>query len=197
MIFKQSGLSQAGFGKVLGKSQGLISDILNNRSNISGDMIQLLGYKMNVNLDYLLHGKQPMYRFKRPKETFHVPIIADIPAGPWQYWIDSYAAGAGDDYVAAPDVKGKNLFAVRVDGDSMEPVLFEGDILVIDPHKEYRHGLAVVRHHWGYKIRNVYKQNERRYYLCPQNSTYESEEITADNETRIYVPVKVISMRDI
>ena len=105
--------------------------------------------------------------------------------------------GAAESWISVDGIKGENLFAIKVKGDSMEPVLFDGDILVINPYKVFRHGLAVVRHHWGFKIRNVFKKSDRKYYLCPQNSKYAAEEITADNETRVYIPVKVISMRDI
>jgi len=206
MVFKSTGLSQSEFGKVLGKSQNLISSILNNKRSISGDMIQLLWFKFRVNPEFILHGQRPMF-IEKFDINRRIPIIADIPAGDWREWFDSYAAVAGDDYIAAPEVKGDNLFAIRVIGDSMEPLLFEGDILVIDPHKEFMHGLAVVRHNWEYKIRDVERRNakigylhqrsERKYHLCPQNKKYPAEEITSGNETKIYVPVKVISLRDI
>lgn len=196
MIFKSTGLTQAEFGKSLGKSQKLISAILNNRSNISGDMIQLLFYKFKVNPNYLLKGEKPMF-IEKMDINRRIPIIADIPAGDWRHWFDSYAAGAGDDYIAVPNLKGNNLFAIRVVGDSMEPLLFKGDILILDPQKQYRNGLAVVRHDWGYKIRNVYRRGKNTYYLCPQNSKHESKEIVANNETKVYIPVKVISMKDL
>jgi len=194
----RSAKGQNEIADTLGITKAGISNIETGRAKLTRSNILTLSRVYNLNPDWLLYGYNPKFLDKPEPEVSLIPVIADIPAGPWEFWLDSYAPGAGDDYLAVPpDMRGKNLFAVRVDGDSMEPVLFDGDILIIDPHKKYRHGLAVVRHHWGYKIRNVYKQNERRYYLCPQNSKYESEEITADNETRIYVPVKVISMRDI
>ena len=196
MVFKSTGLSQVEFGKVLGKSQNQISAILNNRSNVSGDMIQLLRYKFQVNPEFLLRGQRPMF-IEKFDINRRIPIIADIPAGEVKHWFDGYAAGAGDDYIAVPDLDGNNLFAVRVEGDSMEPLLYKGDILVIDPHKKFIHGIGVVRHQEGYTIKRVIKRGEGKYLLCPQNPAYKEQEITADNETRIYVPVKVISLRDI
>ena len=196
MVFESSGLTQVEFGRQIGKSQNLISDILNDRCNVSGDMIQLLRYKLNVNPDFLLKGSTPIF-LKKDIDDLRIPVIADIPAGPWEDWIDSYAPGAGDDFLVCPDVHGKNLFAVRVKGDSMKPELAEGDILVIDPHKKFESGIAVVRHHWGYRIRNVKKITRDRWFLWPLNPAHESLEITPDNDTRLYVPVKMVSMRDI
>jgi len=73
----------------------------------------------------------------------------------------------------APDVSGKNLFGIRVTGESMEPTLYDGDILIINPHKKFTRGLAVVRHHWGYKIRNVHKRGNNSYTLAPVNPAYD------------------------
>jgi len=206
-VRKKLNLTQSQLAEILGTTHSNISHLESGKHLLSQVYLAPLELKLNVNMRYILHGEKPIFHKKKEENKQFIPVIADIPAGPWQQWIDSYAAGAGDDYVAASNVKGSNLFAIRVIGDSMEPLLFEGDILVIDPHKEFTHGLAVVRHNWEYKIRDVeerkarigyvHRRSERKYYLCPQNKKYDAEEITADNETRIYVPVKVISMRDI
>jgi len=197
MVFKASRLTQAEFGNKLGKSQNHISRILNGKRNISAEMIKLLRYEMNVNPRFLLHGETPMFLPVKIEASRIVPIIADIPAGDWRFWLDSYAAGAGDDYVSCPDIPGENLFAVRVEGDSMEPKLVAGDILVIDPHRKFDGGIAVVRHDEGYKIRHVRKIGRKRYLLCPFNSAYKDEEIEPGPDTQFYVPVKKISVSDI
>jgi len=196
MIYKSTGLTQAEFGARIGKSQRLISDILNDHRNVSADMIQLLHYKLNVNVNFLLKGETPMFLPKEIRQDMLIPLIADIPAGPWEAWIDSYAPGAGEDYVSCPELRGENLFAIRVDGDSMMPQLHPGDILVIDPHRRFTSGIAAVRHHWGYKIRNVHRAGEKL-LLYPLNPAYKPEEIAPDDNTRLYVPVKVLSVRDI
>jgi len=97
MIFKSTRLTQAEFGKRLGKSHQLISAIFNNRSSVSGDIIQLLRYEFHVNPDYLLHGRTPMFIEKMELKR-RIPIIADIPAGEVKFWFDSYAAGGGTVY---------------------------------------------------------------------------------------------------
>jgi len=196
MVFKSTGKTQSEFGRILGKSPNLISSILNNKRNVSGDMIQLLRYKLNVNPNFILEGRRPMF-IEKFDINRRIPVIADIPAGPWRYWYDSYAAGSGDDYLVCPDLKGTNLFAIRVDGDSMEPELKKGDVLIINPNLEFSHGIAVVRHFKGYKIRIVSKKTAKNYLLTPLNNKYPEELIIVDKETRFYVPVKIISMRDI
>ena len=134
---------------------------------------------------------------KKTELNRRIPIIADIPAGEWRHWYDAYAAGVGDDYISVPYLKGEDLFALRVYGDSMEPTLHEGDILIIDPNKTFRKGIAIVRHNKKYCVRNVHKLSSKKYLLISHNLKYEDEEITVDNYTKLFVPIKVISMRDL
>jgi len=193
LIFKSLKLTQAEFGRRLGKSQRLISAILNNKRSVSGDMIQLLRYKFHVNPDYLLHGKDPIFIEKMELKR-RIPIIADIPAGECHYWFDAYSAGAGDDYISVPNLDGDNLFAVRVEDDSMEPTLRKEDILIIDPHKQFKRGLGVVRLHDGYTIKNV-RRYDNALTLIPVNPAYDEQVIEVDEDIFLYVPVRVVSIR--
>ncbi|MFC1692638.1 XRE family transcriptional regulator [Candidatus Latescibacterota bacterium] len=191
-------LTQLQLAKLLGTTQSNLSKIEKGEHALGSVYLSLLETKLNVNMKWLLHGKKPIFLEKTDQKVFLIPIISDIPAGPWGEWIDSYIQEISDSYVAIPqDLRGKRLIAIRIDDDSMEPLLHKSEILIIDLHKKIRDGLAVVRHHWGHKIRNVYKKSRRKYYLYPQNSKYKVEEITADNDTHFYVPVKVISVRDV
>ena len=197
MIFDSLGLKQKEFGERLGLSQSQISTILGGKSNVSGPTIQLLWHNFRVNPDFILHGSSPMFLPPKIEARRIIPIIADIAAGDWKYWYDSYAAGAGDDYVSCPDITGDHLFAVRVEGDSMEPKLVAGDILIIDPELKFDGGIAVVRHDEGFKIRFVRKLSKDRYLLRPLNPAHPDKEITPGADTRFYVPVKKISLSDI
>ena len=48
-----------------------------------------------------------------------------------------------EDYVYS-DIKGRNLFALRVENDSMEPIFHPGDIIIINPNIEPRTGDYVI-----------------------------------------------------
>lgn len=193
-VFTESGLTQKEFAGRLGKSQNQISAILNDRSNVSGDMIQLLRYKFNVNPEFMLHGTKPIF-LKPQVEGPVIPLLATIPLGEWHVWLDSHIYEHAIKYIVVPGVQGENLFAVQVSGDSMEPRLYEGDILVIDPHLKFKSGIAVVRHEEDYKIRTVHRLRDR-WLLVPLNDTYEITEISSSPDPQLYVPVKLICIRD-
>jgi phage repressor protein C with HTH and peptisase S24 domain len=47
------------------------------------------------------------------------------------------------------DVKGKHVFAIRVEGDSMVPDLHPGDVLVINPERaftNFKGGIGVMKY---------------------------------------------------
>lgn len=200
-IFEATGLTQKEFGGRLGLSQNQVSTILTGKSSLSVPVLNLLKHEYGVDPNFIFKGQLPMFLEGREYKCFrHIPIIASIPAGDWEQWIDSYSPGVGDGYIDLSDVKGNNLFAVRVKGDSMEPSLVKGDILVINPNKEFSKGLAVVRHdfndEFAYKIRMVRKHGNT-YILTPINPRYDELCLTPNQGTRLYVPIKVISMRDL
>lgn len=109
-----------------------------------------------------------------------IPILGSLPAGPWMSWHDSYAPGAGEDFIERGSVKGNHVIGVWVRGDSMEPELHDGDILVLDPEKAFspRRGgrIGVVKFDGSYKIRRVHlTPDSNNYLLEPANRTHDSE----------------------
>ena len=79
----------------------------------------------------------------------------------------------------------------------MEPTLYKGDILIIDPEKKFTYGIGVVRHKEGYTIKRVIDHGNGRYTLRPHNPEYSEENIVADNDTIVYVPVRVLSIKNL
>jgi SOS-response transcriptional repressor LexA/transcriptional regulator with XRE-family HTH domain len=64
-----------------------------------------------------------------------IPIINKVPAGFSQGFTDlDYPAGIADDYIPTPPgLSDPNAFALRVDGDSMEPKYHAGDLVIFSP----------------------------------------------------------------
>lgn len=194
-VFKKSGLSQKEFGLLLGLTQAQISRILNGERNPTIMAIKVLELQLGVNPRWWTTGEGDMF-IKNFNEGDEIPILADIPAGDWEFWIDSRPVDYAEERISLPGVRGENLFAIRVKGDSMEPRLNEGDILVLDPHLKFDGGIAVIRHEEGYKIRKVRRLNKNHWLLIPYNDKYETQEITPSEDTWFYVPIKVVCVRD-
>ena len=194
LLFKKD---QREIAHILGITRAGVSNIETGRAKLTESNIRRLYETYNLNPEWFKHGIEPIVLKKPEEEKSFIPIIACIPAGSWEYWIDSNTQYETEDWLAVPGLSGRKLFGIKVKGDSMEPLLHEGNILIIDPVKIFQRGIAVVRHKEGYKIRNVRKKGKYNFFLMPMNHSYEDEEITLDEETRLYVPVKVVSIKDI
>jgi len=181
---------------VLGISSAGVSNIETGRAKLTESNIRRLSIEYKLNPDWLRLGNNPIFFRTKERRKKIIPIITDIPAGEPVDWYYSYEPGFDDGYIDMSEIIEGNLFAVRVHGDSMEPTLKDGDILIIDPHKQFMRGLAVVRFHDGYTIKNV-RRHGSSLTLTPVNPVYDEQLIEADEETFLYVPIKIISIKNL
>ena len=116
-----------------------------------------------------------------------IPVVGLVPAGGFMASEDGgFPPGAADGYIYT-DQKGRNLFGVRVTGDSMEPDFREGDILVVNPNLEPKSG--------DFIIAKLKADNEATFkklilhppviILRPLNSRYEDIVLTDPQEVEI------------
>lgn len=70
---------------------------------------------------------------RKLSEAREIPLISSVQAGMWREVVDAYAPGAGQDSVIVHSDTGPHAFALKVRGNSMEPVFQEGDTIIIDP----------------------------------------------------------------
>lgn len=76
-----------------------------------------------------------------------IPVIGCVQAGGQGFFTDAgYPQGEGWDYVELPGFtpKDESTYALEVNGDSMEPLYRQGDILVVSPEAGIRRGDRVI-----------------------------------------------------
>lgn len=124
-----------------------------------------------------------------------LPVVGLVQAGEFTASEDGeYPAGAADEYIYS-DHKGRNLFAVRVKNDSMEPEFKEGDLLIVNPNLEPRSG--------DYVIAKLVNENEATFkrlvlhddliILRPLNPRY--QDIVLSDPGRVALVGKVVERK--
>ncbi len=79
------------------------------------------------------------------RQRVSVPLIGMARAGGEGFFDDAgFPAGGGWEEIHCPGVSDENAYALRISGDSMEPVYREGDIIVVAPNSQVRRGDRVV-----------------------------------------------------
>ncbi|MFD1331551.1 helix-turn-helix transcriptional regulator [Methylopila musalis] len=80
-----------------------------------------------------------------PRRRRHVPLIGLAQAGEGGYFDDAgLPTGQGWDEIEFPDVDGESVYALEIQGDSMEPVFRDGDVVLVTPGSAVRRGDRVV-----------------------------------------------------
>jgi SOS-response transcriptional repressor LexA len=134
-------ISQRELAKRSGLSQQLISKLENGLVESTTEVFRLAEL-LRVDARWLATGKENVA--DGPAITGYVPLISWVAAGSWRDVADPYPAGEGEALVPVTCRTGPNAYALRVQGDSMEPVFPNGSIIIVDPAAEPRQGSYVV-----------------------------------------------------
>jgi SOS-response transcriptional repressor LexA len=104
-----------------------------------------------VSARWLATGEGSMLQTETPANVSRVdvqrrrvPLVSSVAAGLFAEATDYMPVGYSDDWVECTVTVKDHTFALRVEGDSMEPKFEEGCILVVEPDLEARPGDYVV-----------------------------------------------------
>lgn len=125
-----------------------------------------------------------------------IPLINKVAAGyPSDFTDKGYPVGIADEYVSVPDIDDTNAFAVSVVGDSMEPRLHEGDVLIISPGEPVGQGdICFVRidenGETSSTIKQVWHDDETNVRLESFNPKYASRIVKREHIGGLYRAVR-------
>jgi len=116
-----------------------------------------------------------------------IPILGWVQAGKFSpSESEDLTPENPDDYVYS-DIKGRNLFALRVENDSMEPIFHPGDIIIVNPNIKPQSGDYVIvrlRNEGEVTFKKLLIKNNL-VILRPLNSKYDDIILTDDDEFEI------------
>ncbi len=141
---QQVRLSQRALARHSGLSQQLISKLENGLIESTTEIFPLAA-ALRVDARWLATGQGTDRNVvEGPDILAQVPLISWVAAGQWREVVDPYPPGADDHFVPVTRRVGVHAYALRVQGDSMEPVFPNGSIIIVDPALEPHHGSFVV-----------------------------------------------------
>lgn len=121
----------------------------------------------------------------------YVPLISWVQAGDWRECIDTLAIGEGERIATAYKVR-KHTYALKVQGDSMQPKFPSGCILIVEPEEDYHAGSYVIVRQKGDVTFKQLIQDGSKFFLKPLNPNYPIMEL--DESAEICGVVKRIEM---
>jgi len=94
-------------------------------------------------------ASHPAMAFARPHQRIkrYVTVLSPVAAGRWRPMQDPYPIGQGLAEVET-DLPGRYVYALKVEGDSMEPAYHDGEIVFVDPEQraDEQRALVIVKH---------------------------------------------------
>lgn len=179
---KALGLSQASLGELAGLDQTVISKL--ERGDVQEtSRIAALANVLQCDALWLATGKESGGNVTNVDhgQGNRVPLISFVAAGSWTDAVDNYAPGDGEAWVETTVPVKRHTYALRVEGDSMEPRFPNGAILIVEPEAEAKSGSFVIMRQNGTDA--TFKQlvhDGGRWYLKPVNPRYPIMELAED-----------------
>lgn len=169
------------FAETLGVLPNRLNQYLNGRRKPGGDFYQLLYKKLGVNINWLLTGEGPKYQGRLPVPR-SIPILGSIPAGPpgGEAWTEYDAQDLLEIVVDASD---PYLIALRVDGLSMWPTLFDLDLVVMSSQSQWGNGDIVVA-----EVRGVAED-----YVVKRLGKETRQEVTLISDNLLHFPIETFN----
>jgi len=122
-ILKQRGMKQNQFAEAIGTSDSYVSQLAHGHRQPSPKLLARMGEVLDVHPSALIAPQRP------------ISVAGRVGAGAVVELVDAYAKGDGLYHIACPDdLPAHGIVAVEVVGESMQPLIREGDVLLFTRH---------------------------------------------------------------
>lgn len=178
LAMEHAGLNQKQLASRVGMSASNLSELI-KQGHGSAKTVQIAKVA-GVNPRWLATGEGEMLDTddKAQISVGRVPLVSSVAAGMFTEAMDLMPAGFADEWIHSAAPIKEHTFALKVEGDSMEPRFTEGMILIVEPDSEPRPGNFVIAKNGNNEA--TFKQLMRdggKLYLKPLNPRYPIHEL--------------------
>lgn len=107
-----------------------------------------------------------------PEIRASVPLISWVQAGDFCEAVDTFPPGCADEWIPVTMNVGPHAYALRVQGDSMEPQCPAGTVLIVEPERAPVSGNYVIAKDGGDCTFKQFIKDGADWYLKPLNDRY-------------------------
>ena len=193
------GMSQEELAAAIGyKSRAAISRIESGQRNLRQSVIYKLAQALHVTPAYLvgledIHGRI----LDDPPPPVRVPVLGYVAAG---LPISCVTEILDYEEVTPEMAAGRELFALRIKGDSMAPKICDGDIVICSSQQDAESGeICIVQVCDGDAVAEATCKKVRKHHdgieLIPTNPAYETQYYPAGGRQVVHIIGKVLELR--
>lgn len=181
----KNGISIAQLEKELGYGNGSIA----KARTIKSDRVVELSEYFGVSTDYILKGgENTLQRVELDSDTVKIKVLGRVAAG---VPIEAVEEVIGEETISRKMANSGEYFGLRISGDSMEPAIHHGSIVIVRQQDDVENGeIAIVVVNGNDATCKRIEKFDNGIMLVPINTEY--EEKFYSNEEIESLPVKII-----
>jgi phage repressor protein C with HTH and peptisase S24 domain len=166
------------FSKLSGISHTALNSYINNQTYPSLDKLALIADASGRSIEWLASGEipdsrmVPVYQYDLLVSAGNGSLIEhETPIARFEF---------SEEWLRSQSLFGKTLSIVQVTGDSMEPTLYDGDLILVR-HYEVNDGVCVIRINDRILVKRVQHDFiDNSYKIISDNPHYKAHEIPSD-----------------
>lgn len=188
---KANRMTQSDVAKIVGIGQSGYSFWESGRSKIDDAGLRKLAALYNVSVDYLLGTDT-----NQTKASVKIPVLGDVAAG---IPIEAIENIVDYEEIDAALASTGEFFGLRIKGDSMEPRIREGDVVIVRKQSDADTGdtAVVLVNGDSATVKRIKKEPDGDLWLIPNNPAYDTKHYTPDEIRALPVSIlgKVVELR--
>ncbi len=166
------------FAKKTGLTRATLNNYANNLTSPTLEKLAIIADAMGTTVEWLASGELPdehmvtVYQYDLRVSAGNGTLVEhENPVAEFRF---------SADWLRQQGLHGKRLSIVQVMGDSMEPSLYDGDLILVR-HDEVRDGLCVIRIDNDVLVKRVqYDYAEGKFLISSDNERYKNIELSKD-----------------
>lgn len=182
-------LTQEQLGKKLGLSRSTIAMYETNASEPDFQTLTKIADFFSVSIDYLIGKETPL---KNNRKGVKIPVLGSIPAGIALEAIEDIL-----DYeeISEEQARTGEFFALKVKGESMEPTIHDGDIIIFRKQEDADNGkICVVMINGNDATLKEIKKEPNGLWVLPHNPNSNFKPTFYSNNDIEKIPVRILGV---
>ena len=188
---KANRMTQSDVAKIVGIGQSGYSFWESGRSKIDDAGLRKLAALYNVSVDYLLGTDN-----NQTKASIKIPVLGDVAVG---IPIETVENIVDYEEIDAALASTGEFFGLRIKGDSMEPRIREGDVVIVRKQSDADTGdtAVILVNGDSATVKRIKKEPDGDLWLIPNNPAYDTRHYTPEEIQHLPVSIigKVVELR--
>ena len=206
-FLSQENLSIAEFAGIIGEKTSRVNDVLKGKQRPPFDMLQKIIEKFDIDANWLILGSGEVQNWNSSSNEKYLDELDYVPDYDVLVSAGMGMDGQGTtsprayqafrrDWLHQRGLHARNLSIVNARGDSMEPTINNGDMLLVDMSKKVPRdsSIYIIRSNDTLWVKRIQTQPDGKLLLISDNKTYPPIQLNLDEFDDVEIVGKVVNI---